>query len=249
MQQNEEEKAKDSDIEFKDIKNELEKSKENVINLIDDETMAQKIRESNLYNNQKNELQLLHVTRLRQLQRELYENNENKIGIAKYLSKEQKNDLHCLRNDRKWNLKRETTFEKFKKDIENEEFIGNLLDRKLYNTLIKNNTLLNKEQKTQLHKQRAKQISNRLEDKGYYDSRISEIKKNFLTNRKVFDLHILRRHQLDKLQAKTKDEIFDTLSQLLNLTEDLEELTDEVQITSNIKKLNQTLLTNECYID
>ncbi|KAF0515986.1 hypothetical protein F8M41_017229 [Gigaspora margarita] len=204
--------------------------KENVINLLDDETMAQKIRESNLHNNQKNELQLLHVTRLRQLQRELYEDNvniierlnnidnlnklfnvnknnkiftmmqisillqrindkilkiqqeiefneikiaienerdttklevdwENKIGTAKYLSKEQKNDLHCLRNDRKWNLKRETTFEKFKKDIENEEFIGNLLDGKLYNTLIKNNTLLNKEQKTQLHEQQAEQIS------------------------------------------------------------------------------------------
>ncbi|CAG8852926.1 20001_t:CDS:1, partial [Gigaspora margarita] len=194
---------------------------------------------------------------------------ENKISTAKYLSEEQKNDLHRLRNDRKWDLKGETTFEKFKKDIENEGFINNLLDGKLHDTLIENNALLSKQQKTQLHELRIEQISkltnkiydelrnnikndrivSRLEDKGYYDSRISEIRENFLTNRRIFDLHVLRRHQLDKLRAETEDEMFDTLSQLLDLTEDLDELKDEAQITSDIKNLNQTLLTNERYID
>ncbi|CAG8823153.1 13636_t:CDS:2, partial [Gigaspora margarita] len=67
-QQNEEEKAKNLDVEFKDIKDEL-----------DDGTVAQKIRESNLQNNQKNELQLLCNTRLKQLQEELYKDNVNMI--------------------------------------------------------------------------------------------------------------------------------------------------------------------------
>ncbi|CAG8857634.1 44058_t:CDS:2, partial [Gigaspora margarita] len=45
------------------------------------------------------------------------------------------------------------------------------------------------------------------------------------------------------------DELFDTLSELLDYIEDLEELTNESQISSDIKALNQTLLTNGRYVD
>ncbi|CAG8806712.1 2597_t:CDS:2, partial [Gigaspora rosea] len=181
----------------------------------------------------------------------------DKINSAIYLFNKQKNTLHHLRNDRYWNLRGNEAFNKFKKDIENETFINNLLDGNLYDTLITTNILLNEEQKKQLHELQKQQINNikneqivsRLEDKGYYDSRIDEIRESFLSNRKLEHLHKLRRFQLDKLQALTEDALFDTLSELLDYIEDLEELADESQITSDIKKLNQTLLTNERYVD
>ncbi|KAF0501059.1 hypothetical protein F8M41_020172 [Gigaspora margarita] len=248
---------------FDRLKKEIEVTqKENTINLMDNEIMDQKIKNSKLQNNQIKQLQIIHRTRLTELQGELYEDNVNTIARLDNI-----NDLNRLFDDIKTDkimtpmqisillqlingkilkirqeiefneiktgienetdtakLEGEETFNKFKKDIENEAFIGNLLDGNLFDTLISNDALLSDQQKKDLQELRRQRIT-------------------------TLNLHILRRHQLDKLRAETKDELFDTLSELLDYIEDLEELTNESQILSDIKALNQTLLINGCYID
>ncbi|RIB06666.1 hypothetical protein C2G38_2147943 [Gigaspora rosea] len=222
---------------FKRLQKEIEETQiENAINLVDNKTIGQKIKNSKLKNNQIDQLQKIRGKRLRQLQGELYEDNVNlinrldnvnnlnrlfdninsnqvmtliQISMLLQLIKKQKEKLHELRK---------------------QQIVA--LSNKIYDEL-KNNI-------------RNERIISRLDDKGYYDSIIGEIRENFLTNRKLAYLHQLKRFQSDKLQA---DALFNTLSEILDFTKDLEELTNKSQITSDIQKLNQSLLTNERYID
>ncbi|CAG8816982.1 2457_t:CDS:2, partial [Gigaspora margarita] len=90
-------------------------------------------------------------------------NWNDKIDSAKYLSKDQKDQLHRLRN---------------KRHIENEAFIGNLLDGNLFDTLISNDALLSDQQKKdlqELRKQRITTLSNKTYDELKNNIRIERI--------------------------------------------------------------------------
>ncbi|RIB24440.1 hypothetical protein C2G38_2168566 [Gigaspora rosea] len=215
---------------------------ENAINLVDNKTMDQKIKKSKLQNNQIDQLQKICGRRLKQFQGKLYEDNVNQITRLDNV-----NDLNRLFdninnmkfNEIKTGIEKETDTAKLEKI--NEAFIGNLLDRNLYNTLITNDALLSEEQKEklhELHKQQIVALSNKIYD---------ELKNNIRNERIIFRLD--DKGYYDSIITETKDALFDTLSEILDFTEDLKELTDKLQITSDIQKLNQSLLTNEHYID
>ncbi|CAG8754382.1 11994_t:CDS:1 [Racocetra fulgida] len=192
-------------------------------------------------------------------------NWKDTIDNAKYLNNNQKTKLHRLRNSQKWEIQGSKKFEQYKSEIENKVIISNLLDRKSYNILISNDSLLTEQQKNQLYtlrKQRIqiltnslfdklknniknKRVLSKLEDKGYYDNRINEIHKEFLTDRKTKDLHILRRWKLDKIQSETEDELYDVNSELIDTIQDLNELGDNSDLANDILELNQTLLTGD----
>ncbi|CAG8786056.1 13673_t:CDS:1, partial [Racocetra persica] len=185
------------------------------------------------------------------------------VDNAKYLNNEQKNKLQNLVTNQKWEIRGLKKFEQYKTDIQNEPFFSNLLDGKLFDTLIKNDGLLTDRQKNELNELRRpaiqklmikifdelkdniknERVISKLNDKGYYDERIGEIREEFLTNRKKDDLHILRRWKLDVIQSETEDELFDINLELIENIQDLKELDDNSDIAQDIKNFNQTLLT------
>ncbi|RIB13848.1 hypothetical protein C2G38_2196743 [Gigaspora rosea] len=105
---------------------------------------------------------------------------------------DQKDTLHCLRNNRYWNLKKIEIFDKFKQDIENEAFI--ILNNKIYGDL--ENNIKNE------------QIVSRLEDKGYYDSRINfteDLKE--LTDKSQITLDIKKLNQTLLMNKRYVDQL------------------------------------------
>ncbi|CAG8605574.1 10026_t:CDS:2, partial [Gigaspora rosea] len=174
---------------FKRLQKEIKETQiENAINLVDNKTIDQKIKNSKLQNNQIDQLQkycdyfdninsnqvmtLIQISTLLQIvkskilkiQQDI-EFNEIKTRIEKETNTtklevnwNQKDTLHRLRNNKYWNLRKNEIFDKFKQDIENEAFISNLLDGNLHDTLIINDTLLNEEQKEKLYELRKQQI-------------------------------------------------------------------------------------------
>ncbi|RIB11116.1 hypothetical protein C2G38_2204288 [Gigaspora rosea] len=245
---------------FEILKKEIEKTQiEDAINFVDNKTMDQKIKNSKLQNNQIDQLQKIRSRRLKQFQGELYEDNVNQITRLDNVNdlnrlfdninsdqnlmklKQELKKKQILQNWKHWNLKGNKIFDRFKKEIENEAFISNLLDGNLHNTLITNDALLSEEQKEKLHELRKQQIV-ALSNKIYY-----ELKNNIRNERIISRLD--DKGYYDSIIAETEDALFDTLSEIFDFTEDLEELTDKLQITSDIQKLNQSLLTNKRYID
>ncbi|CAG8836526.1 4235_t:CDS:2, partial [Racocetra persica] len=94
------------------------------------------------------------------------------------------------------------------------------------------------------------QVPSKLEDKGYYNNRINEIRKEFLTNnQKLKDLYIFRRWKLDLIQSETEDKIYDITFELINSFQNLNELNDNSELAKDILKLNEILLTENRKID
>ncbi|CAG8803610.1 1036_t:CDS:2, partial [Racocetra persica] len=226
-----------------------ETQRPDAIKLIDNENLDQKINNSKLSTNLINDLQKLRISRLDKLhfeQKSYYNELKDKTEVIttlnnlfdtinnnKVLTDMQKSVLLKSINDKIFKINQKQEYDlikngiikekdsQYKSDIKNKAFISNLLDEKLFDILITNDSLLTTEQKNQLHvlrKQRIqiltdkifdelknniknKKVSSKLEDKGYYNSRIGEIHKEFLTNnRKLKDLYIHRRWKLDMIQ-------------------------------------------------
>ncbi|CAG8739829.1 559_t:CDS:2, partial [Racocetra fulgida] len=219
---------------FNQLKKEIEETqRSNTIKLINNGNLDNKIKNTKLSSNQTEELQKLRLSKLDKLCLKQY----NTIDNAKYLNNNQKTELYRLRNSQKWEIQGSKKFEQYKSEIENEAIISNLLDRKSYDILISNDSLLTEQQKNQLYTLRKQKIQiltnslfdelkdniknecvlSKLEDKGYYDNRINEI----------------------------QDELYDVNSELIDTIQDLNELGDNSDLANDILKLNQTLLTGD----
>jgi len=101
----------------------------------------------------------------------------DEIISAKYLSDTQRSELERIRNEQKWNLRGMQKYQQFKAELER-ALIGDLVDEKMYDTLIENDTFLSDSQKEELQRLRKEQLS-KLTDKTFNDL------KNSLRNERV----------------------------------------------------------------
>ncbi|CAG8845357.1 11044_t:CDS:1, partial [Racocetra persica] len=83
-----------------------------------------------------------------------------------------------------------------------------------------------------------------LNDGGYFDERIGEVRDEYLgPDNSKEKLHILRRSRIDRLLGSEEDQRYDLIRDIINNTENIEEISDSSEIFTDIKMLNQTLLT------
>ncbi|CAG8811108.1 31249_t:CDS:2, partial [Racocetra persica] len=83
-----------------------------------------------------------------------------------------------------------------------------------------------------------------LNDGGYFDERITEVREEYLdSDNSKEKLHILRRSRINRLLGSEEDQRYDLIRDIINNTENIEEISDSSEIFADIKILNQTLLT------
>ena len=186
-----------------------------------------------------------------------------------YITDNQKKELHKMRENKIQELQGQSKFEQMMNSIKTENFIGNLIEGRLHDSLINVSGLTN-EQKNKLKQTREERLSivtnkifddlkdnikneryeNQLKDGGYFDDRIGEIRKEYLIDgRNIEDLHRLRRHRIDTLSSESEDKLYDINKELVENLENLEEISDQSEIAKDIINLNQTLLTGNRNIE
>ncbi|CAG8835675.1 9094_t:CDS:2, partial [Racocetra persica] len=161
---------------------------------------------------------------------------------TKYIDQKKKNELHIIRNQKIKSLKGAIDFLRIKEEIENESLLSNLLDKNLFDDLIQTNSFLVKNQRQLLQTTRKKLIQ--LLVNNYYNTlkKEIEISKDL---EKLNDGDILMKEsvKIDRLLRSEKDQRYDLIRDIINNTENIEKISDSSEIFTDIKILNQTLLT------
>ncbi|CAG8797641.1 13989_t:CDS:2, partial [Racocetra persica] len=186
---------------------------------------------------------------------------------TKYIDQKKKNELHIIRDQKIKSLKGAIDFLRIKEEIENESLLSNLLDRNLFDDLIRTNSFLVENQRQLLQTTRKKQLQllvnnyyntlkkeieiskdlEQLNDSEYFDERIGEVREEYLnSNNSKEKLHILRRSRIDRLLESEEDQRYNLIRDIINNTENIKEISDLSEIFTDIKVLNQTLLTGNC---
>ena len=140
-----------------------------------------------------------------------------------------------MRENKIQELQGQSKFEQMMNNIKTENFIGNLIEGRLHDSLINVSGLTN-EQKNKLKQTREERLSivtnkifddlkdnikneryeNQLKDGGYFDDRIGEIRKEYLIDgRNIEDLHRLRQHRIDTLSSESEDKLYDINKELV----------------------------------
>ncbi|CAG8816578.1 9032_t:CDS:1, partial [Racocetra persica] len=183
---------------------------------------------------------------------------------TKYINQKKKPELHLIQDQKIKSLKGAIDFLHIKEQIENESLLSNLLNKKFFDELIQTNSFLVKNQRQLLQTVRKNRLQllvnnyyntlkkeieiskdlEQLNDGGYFDERIGEIREEYLdSNNSKEKLHILRRSRIDQLLGSEEDQRYDLIRDIINNTENIEEISDSSEIFTDIKILNQTLLT------
>src|SRR6185436_1488953 len=189
---------------------------------------------------------------------------KDEIDFDKVLSTQQKRELHNLRNEKIENLRRNLEMSRLQREIENESFVGNLIDDNHHDKMIQLNNSLNDDQKNilqDLRKQRLILLINknydsllveiqqtkdteRLQVDGYYVNRINEVREEYLNDdRSREQLDRARHSRLDSLYSETENQTYDLLLDLIHNSENINDISFDSEISQDIQTLNQTLLT------
>jgi hypothetical protein len=189
---------------------------------------------------------------------------EADIDNTKYISFEQKQEFSRIIQEKINILKREASYIRLLERISKETVITDLLDGKLYDTLIVDNNYI-QEQKDKLRQTRIDRLSylvnyyydsllkeinesrdiDKLVDDGYYDARIADVRIEYLKeDRNQENLHQIRIFRLNTLYRKKENENYDLLLNQINESNDVDMFEDGGYYDIKIQEISDNNLEN-----